>query len=112
MLSSCLACQENGPHTKPDPLAMPVLPPEPWYTVHIDFSGPFHSGECLLVVIDAYSCFPEVNIVHFTKATSTISKLECIFATHGIPMIIKSDNGPSFTSQEFQLHLTEIGVKH
>ena len=91
---------------------MSVLPPEPWHTVHIDFSGPFPSGEYLLVVIDAYSCFPEVDIVHSTKATSTISKLERIFATHGIPTIIKSNNGPPFTSQEFQSYMTEIAVKH
>ena len=85
---------------------MSVLPPEPWHTVHSDFSGPFPSGDYLLVVIDAYSHFPEVDIVHSTKATSTISKLERIFATHGIPTIIKSDNGPPFTSQEFQSYMT------
>ena len=112
LLSSCLACQSNGPNTKPDPLAMSVLPPEPWHTEHIDFSGPFPFGEYLLVVIDAYSRFPEVDIVHSTKATSTISKLECIFATHGIPTIIKRDNGLPFTSQEFQSYMTEIDVKH
>ena len=112
LLSSCLACQANGPNTKPDPLAMSVLPLEPWHTVHIDFSGPFPSGEYLLVVIDAYSRFPKVDIVHSTKATSTISKLQRIFATHGIPTIIKSDSNPPFTSQEIQSYMTEIGVKH
>jgi len=112
LLSSCLACQANGPNPKPDPLKMSSLPPEPWHTVHIDFCGPFPSGEYLLVVIDAYSRFPEVDVVHSTKATSTISKLERIFATHGIPRVIKSDNGPPFTSHEFHLYVTEIGVKH
>ena len=58
LLSFCFACQANDPITKPDPLAMSVLPPEPWHTVHIDFSGPFPSGEYLPIVIDAYSCFP------------------------------------------------------
>ena len=112
LLSSCLACQVNGPNTKPDPLTMSSLPPEPWHTVHIDFCGPFPSGEYLLVVIDAYSRFPEVDIVHFTKATTTISKLECIFAIHGVPAVIKSDNGPPFTSHEFHSYVTEIGIKH
>ena len=112
LLSSCLACQANGPDSKPDPLTMSSLPPEPWHTVHIDFCGPFPTGEHLLVVIDAYSRFPEVDVVHSTKATSTISKLERIFATHGIPRIIKSDNGPPFTSHEFHSYTTEIGAKH
>ena len=69
LLSSCLACQANGPNTKPDPLTMSSLPPEPWHTVHIDFCGPFPSGEYRFVVIDAYSRFSEVDIVHSTKAT-------------------------------------------
>ena len=112
LLSSCLACQANGPNTKPDPLTMSSLPPEQWHTVHIDFCGPFPSGEYLLVVIDAYSRFPEVDIVHSTKATTIISKLEHIFATHGVPAVIKSDNGPPFRSHEFHSYVTEIGVKH
>ena len=110
MLSGCLACQANGSSAKPDLLAMSVLPPKLWHTVHIDFTGLFL--EYLLVVTDAYSHFPEVDIVHSTKATSIISKLECIFATHGVPTIIKSDDSPPFNSQEFHLYMTEIGVKH
>ena len=74
LLSNCLACQVKGLNTKPDPLKMSSLPPEPWRTVHMDFCGAFPSGEYLLVVIDAYFRFPEVDIVHYTKATSTISK--------------------------------------
>ena len=74
LLSSCLACQANGPNTKPYPLKMSSLPSEPWHRVHIDLCRPFPSGEYLLVVIDVYSHFPEVDIVHSTKATSPISK--------------------------------------
>ena len=78
LLQGCLACQANGPNTKPDPLQMSPLPPTPWHTVHIDFCGPFPTGEYLLVVIDAYSRFPEVDIVHSTSAKGTISKLDRI----------------------------------
>ena len=78
LLSSGLAYQANCPDSKPDPLTMSSLPPEPWHTVHIDFCGTFPTGEHLLVVIDTYSRFPEVDVVHSTKATSTISKLEHI----------------------------------
>ena len=112
LLNGCLACQANGPNTKPDPLQMSPLPPTPWHTVHIDFCGPFPTGEYLLVVIDAYSRFPEVDIVHSTAAKGTISKLERIFSTHGIPVVIRSDNGPPFTSSEFQSYMAEIGAKH
>ena len=112
LLNGCLACQANGPNTKPDPLQMSPLPPTPWHTVHIHFCGPFPTGQYLLVVIDAYSWFPEVDIVHSTAAKGTISKLERILSTHGIPVVIRSDNGPPFTSSEFESYMAEIGVKH
>jgi transposase InsO family protein len=112
MIGECLARQANGPDPHPDPLHMSPLPPEPWYTVHVDFCGPFPTGEYLLVVIDAYSRFPEVDIVSSTSAKSTISKLERIFAVHGIPRKLRSDNGPPFTSHEFKSFVEERGIQH
>ena len=112
LFASCIACQANGPETKPDPLQMSPLPPAPWHTVNIDFCGPFPTGEYLLVVIDAYSRYPEVEIVHSTAAKGTIMKLERIFATHGVPSIVNSDNGPPYTSHEFKSYMEEIGAKH
>ena len=39
--------------------------------------------------------------MHCIKAHSLIELIRMIFATHGIPQNIVSDNGPTFTSQEF-----------
>ena len=112
ILDNCNSCQANGPSNPPEPLRMTNLPPQPWHTVNIDFCGPFPSGEYLLVVIDAYSRFPEVEVVHSTLAKSTISQLEKIFARHGIPQIIKTDNGPPFSGHEYRLFMKEIGGEH
>ena len=35
-----------------------------------------------------------------------------MFATHGIPEIIVSDNGSVFTSKEFQQFVQMNGIKH
>ena len=67
-IDKCIACQANSSGSRPDPLKMSPLPPEPWHTVHMDFCGPFPTGEYLFVVIDAYSRFPEVEVVHSTSA--------------------------------------------
>ena len=96
VIDYCIPCQANTSSLCPSPLQMSELPPEPWHTVHVDFCGPFPIGEYLLVAIDVYSRFPVVEIVQTTSAKSTIVKLENIFCTHGIPRILKSDNGPSF----------------
>ena len=43
----------------------------------------------------------DVNIMHSITATKTIEELKIIFATHGLPRKVVSENGPTFTSQEF-----------
>ena len=111
-IDKCIACQANSSGSRPDPLQMSPLPPEPWHTVHMDFCGPFPTGEYLFVVIDAYSRFPEVEIVHSTSASAIIPKMDRIFSTHGIPLIIKSDNGPPFTSEEIKKYMEENGINH
>ena len=89
---------------------MTTLPLEPWYTVNVDFPGPFSGDSYLFVVIDAYSRFPEVEFVSSVTEKSTILKLERTFATHGIPKILKSENGPPFQSHEFSEYLKELGM--
>ena len=60
-IGGCIACQP------PVPLQMTTLPPKPWHTVNVDFCGPFPTGEYLLVVMDVYSRFPEVEIMRSTR---------------------------------------------
>ncbi len=78
----------------------------------IDFYGPLPGGEYLLVLIDRYSRFPEVEIVKSTKASVIILKLDRIFSVHGIPEIIKSDNGLPFQGEEFCKYFSALGIKH
>lgn len=63
-----------------------------------------------LVVLDAYSKYPEVELLTSTSAAATLPALERIFATHGIPEIIKTDNGPPFNSRA--LTAEEKGFTH
>ena len=96
LTDSCLSRQATNNATHPEPLIMSELPPEPWHTLHIDFCGPFPGSYYLLVVVDAFTHFPEVDIITSTSAEITIPKLERIFATHGLPKFVKTDNGPPF----------------
>ena len=59
----CIPCQAVGKQTTPEPLVMTDMPTGPRETVHLDFYGPLPSGDYLLVVIDRYSRFPELEIV-------------------------------------------------
>ena len=65
-----------------------------------------------MVVIDEYSRFVEVETVSSTSAAAVIPKLDKIFATHGIPELLKTDNGPPFTSHAFKTFARELGFQH
>ena len=47
-----------------------------------------------------------------TTSAATIVKLREIFATHGLPETIVCDNGPNFTSAEFENFLSKNGIRH
>ena len=41
-----------------------------------------------------------------------ISILDKMFATHGLPHTVTSDNGPHFVAESFQTFLKDNGIKH
>lgn len=100
-VSTCSTCQKYQ-HSPPQAPTHPwEIPRQPWSRIHIDFAGPFQ-GQNFLIVVDAYSKWIEASLMRNTSASSTIAVLRALFATHGIPDSIVSDNGPQFSSSEFQ----------
>ena len=87
------------------------MPKSPWTRVHVDFYGPLPTSEYLLVIEDRYSKFPEVEIVHSTRASTIIPKLDKIFSVHGIPDIIISDNGPPFNGDEYARYTKALSIE-
>src|SRR5690606_25285121 len=43
---------------------------------------------------------------------ATINKLRALFATHGVPEQIVSDNGPQLASREFAEYCERVGIEH
>ena len=112
MISGCLPCQTTVDTSKPTPLNPSPLPKSPWTEVSMDFCGPLTSNEYLMVIIDDYSRFPEVEVISSTSAKSVIPQVDKIFSRFGIPEIVRTDNGPPFSSQEFRDFATNMGFKH
>jgi len=108
---NCEGCafQQNNPAPcKTHPWETPSTP---WQRVHIDFAGPFR-GHTFLIVVDSFSKWPEVIPMTSTTAYSTVRVLMSLFATHGIPEQIVSDNGPQFVSSEFDSFCKGNNIKH
>ena len=75
----------------------------------MDLLGPMPTGEYVLVVIDYYSWYYELEILMSVTASQIISRLEKIFAVRGLPVTRTSNNGPQFRSEEFEHYLVGNG---
>ena len=111
MVSSCELCQAMRAEPAKVPIHPWIFPARPWSRIHIDFAGPV-SGRTYLVVVDAYSKFPEVVHMDSTTSSSTIKVLREIFSRHGLPELLVSDNGPQFVSSEFEAFCKNNGIEH
>ena len=84
----CLACVHSP--ALHEPVSMTTLPSGPWVQVAVDLAGPFPS----------------------TSARTVIPHLDMIFSRHGIPDVVKTDNGPPFNGNEFQTFSKDFGFHH
>lgn len=111
LVENCAAC--NGVRNNPPSVSQHLWEPATtaMHRVHADFAGPF-LGKWFLVMIDAFSKWPEVLIVKNITATTIIKEYRNIFASYGIRRILVTDNGRTFTSEEFQNFLKSCGIKH
>nr|XP_042899135.1 uncharacterized protein K02A2.6-like [Parasteatoda tepidariorum] len=108
---NCLDCARF----KTDPAKAKVhhweYPSAPWERVHIDFAGPIFERMFLLIV-DAHSKWLEVYPMKTANSFKTIECLRDCFSRFGLPVVLVSDNGTQFTSQEFQTFIRSNGIKH
>ena len=111
MVKNCDECQVHQKAPAEAPLHPWEWPGQPWSRIHIDYAGP-RKGEMFLVIVDGYSKWLDVHIMKSTTSTATIEKLREVFATHGLPRTVVSDNGPQFTSAEFAEFMVKNGIRH
>lgn len=101
-------CRERQPPVAP--LNTSSLPNLPWETVATDL---FHwNGSKYLLVVDYFSRFIEIAQLRSEISEETIHHLKNIFARHGIPVTVVSDNGPQFSSREFKQFSKLYGFTH
>ena len=107
----CNSCAQHAKNPAKSPLQNWDWPLEPWKRIHVDFAGPF-MNKMFLIVIDAHSKWLDVKTMSTITAIDTIVELKEIFANHGLPDQIVSDNGPSFTANEFKMFCATNGIEH
>ncbi|PIO53906.1 integrase core domain protein, partial [Teladorsagia circumcincta] len=111
IVRNCSRCQEYAKNPIKAPLEAWSTPTGVWQRIHVDFAGPV-CGLFYMVVVDAFSKWPEIIEMTSISASQTVKELKKMFARYGIPQTIVSDNGTQFTSEQFKMMCEEGGITH
>ena len=87
------------------------LPERPWQDLALDLLGPLPTGEHLLVLVDYFSRWVEVDIIYSTTSEVIIKCLDKQFCRYGVPRTLRTDNGASLVFAEMDGYVTEMGIK-
>jgi len=96
----CQTCQEAQPAQTKEPMMTHPIPKLPWQAVASDCLE--IQGEHYVVVVDLYSDYIEVNQLKRMTSACIIETMKPMFATHGSPAVLITDNGTNYSSKEFQ----------
>ena len=107
----CSSCQLAAKMPVRNELSPWPTPDCAWERIHIDFAGPME-GMMFLIVVDAFSKWPEVVQMRTSTTTAAIKELGRIFAQQEYPKVLVSDNGTQFTAKEFQDYCQKNGIQH
>lgn len=85
-----------------------------WTMDHLaaDLLRPMPGGEYLLVVVDYYSRYFEIDVLKSVTSEKVVASMDCMFTTHGLPLSVKTDNGPQFVSDRFETYMRENDIEH
>ena len=110
MVSKCNMCLEHRKENTKEPMIPFRIPTIPWEVVATDLFTLDNSD--YLLIVDYYSRFFEVVKLPDTKSTTVITHSKSIFSRHGIPAEVVSDNGPQYSSKEYQAFADSWEFKH
>ena len=69
-------------------------------------------GYTYLLVVDYYSRYIEVARLSCTTANEVILYTKSIFAIHGIPVVVMSDNGPQCSLEAYANFAQQFQFEH
>jgi hypothetical protein len=100
MVRRCHTCQQLLPSKGTEPMIPHTIPTQPWQKVGSDLFQ--YNNKHYLIIADYYSLFPEVYLLTSTKAKDIVNITKDVFARHGIPEEIITDNGPQYKCREYR----------
>ena len=109
LIKSCPECY-HVQKQRAQPLITSVFPELPWQKVATDLFE--WKNKNYLLIVDYYSRYIEIALLKQTTAEEVIKHTKSIFARHGIPEVVVSDNGPQYSSKAYADFAKEYQFKH
>ena len=110
VVQRCSTCQEAQPALPKEPMMTYPIPRHPWECVSSDCFE--HLGTNYVILVDTYSDYIEVAKLPNLTSESLINRIKPMFATHGIPTMLLTDNASYYTSSEFSNFLRDWDIQH
>ena len=109
LVAQCVTCAKDQPTPK-EPLMSASFPSRPWERIATDLFE--LKGKVFLIVSDYYSRWFEIKELRNESSSAVIQALKELFAIHGIPDLIMSDNGPQYSAASFREFAIKYGFVH
>lgn len=109
-VTKCSICQESQPANQREPMLTHPIPRLPWQSVASDCLE--IDGQHYVVIVDLYSDYIELTELPDMSTKTLINQMKPIFATHGTPAILMTDNGTNFVSKEFKDFTVQWDITH
>lgn len=109
-IQTCEVCNTYQAKQQKESMIPHEVTDRPWEKIGVDLFD--LRGKQYLITVDYYSNWFEVDRMDKTTSVVVIKKLKRHCVTFGIPNVIISDNGPQFTSEEFERFTREWDIEH
>ena len=117
-IECCPACQKTRLRRHVEVEMKTTMVDQPFHTICIDTLGPLtedtaHGYKYIIVLVDAFTRWVELYPSASTDAKSAADALiATIFARHGLPAVVRSDNGSQYANELIEKLLDVLKVKH
>jgi hypothetical protein len=92
VVGRCATCNAYRRRQQPETLLPHPVPSRPWEKIGADI---FTLGrKDYLLLVDYYSKYPEIVLLQDKTASSVVTSMKSVFARHGIPDVVITDNMP------------------
>ena len=110
IIKQCSVCNNFRNSNRKEPLVPHEIPSRLWAKVAADMFQ--FKGSKYLLCVDFYSKYPEIVRMPSTTSLQTITAFKSVFARHGIPNELFTDNGPQFSSYVFKKFAADWDLIH